>query len=520
MPRIENTVFLSYRRTNVAWALAIFQSLTHHGYEVFLDYDGIGCGNFEQAILDNIRSRAHFIVLLTPTALEESQRPDDWLRREIETALDLERNIVPLLLEGFDFRSPSIAGQLTGRLAALTRYNALEVPAGFFDEAMTRLRNMFLNVPADVVIHQASPSGKQVAANQKAAAAAAAPVPPHELAAQAHFERAYGTSDILAKLKHLNDALRLKPDYNDALRLRRLLWRTLSVRIASAGVGLLVLVIFLGWLNTQAFNLTLGTNDFASDTPWDWWVWGRRTSLPPLMILAVVAVPSAVVVGVLRGLRAYSSVAKRCGEVMHVHLTRTVHRLHCDDIMVLASGVLLMSVILVSSAVFYYLPLIKAAVLTDVSNDVPERLAILSPDFVDYHNEYRVVLTLLVVASAALWYPVVRLRAQGQRLPAVIGLAGLVVMLFSLVLLHLPYRLLYWNAFDVVTWNGARCYVIGSRNAETLLSCPEFSPPRNRRINETRDKIIPLGIKENIFTLFGHGVHPSRTSVSRSPASD
>jgi hypothetical protein len=36
MERIEKTVFLSYRRTNVPWALAIFQNLTQHGYDVFL----------------------------------------------------------------------------------------------------------------------------------------------------------------------------------------------------------------------------------------------------------------------------------------------------------------------------------------------------------------------------------------------------------------------------------------------------------------------------------------------------
>ena len=35
MARIE-TVFISYRRTNASWALAIFQNLTSHGYDVFL----------------------------------------------------------------------------------------------------------------------------------------------------------------------------------------------------------------------------------------------------------------------------------------------------------------------------------------------------------------------------------------------------------------------------------------------------------------------------------------------------
>ena len=46
--RIENTVFISYRRTNLPWALAIYQNLTQHGYDVFFDYESIRSGDFEQ----------------------------------------------------------------------------------------------------------------------------------------------------------------------------------------------------------------------------------------------------------------------------------------------------------------------------------------------------------------------------------------------------------------------------------------------------------------------------------------
>jgi hypothetical protein len=72
MGRIEKTVFISYRRTNVPWALAIYQDLTSHGYDVFFDYAGIASGDFERVILENISGRAHFLVLLTPSALERA----------------------------------------------------------------------------------------------------------------------------------------------------------------------------------------------------------------------------------------------------------------------------------------------------------------------------------------------------------------------------------------------------------------------------------------------------------------
>jgi hypothetical protein len=132
-----------------------------------IDYDGIASGNFGAVILENIRARAHFLVLLTPTALERCGDPKDWMRREIEAALDSQRNIVPLMLAGFDFGTPAIASQLTGKLAALKEYNGLEIPKGYFSPAMERLRNKFLSVPVDAVLHSASVSAQQAATEQK-----------------------------------------------------------------------------------------------------------------------------------------------------------------------------------------------------------------------------------------------------------------------------------------------------------------------------------------------------------------
>jgi tetratricopeptide (TPR) repeat protein len=149
-----------------------------NGYDVFIDYDGIAGGSFETVILDNIRARAHFLVLLTPTALERCSDPKDWMRREIEAALDSQRNIVPLMFAGFDFRTPTTASHLTGKLAALKEYNGLKVPeASFFASQMERLRDKYLNVPVDAVLHPASVSAQQVAKEQKDKATEAPPQP-------------------------------------------------------------------------------------------------------------------------------------------------------------------------------------------------------------------------------------------------------------------------------------------------------------------------------------------------------
>jgi tetratricopeptide (TPR) repeat protein len=215
MKRIDKTVFISYRRTNAPWARAIEQSLTHSGFDVFLDYQGIVSGDFERTILENIRSRAHFLVLLTPSALERCDDPGDRLRREIEEALETRRNIVPLMLEGFDFNTPAIASKLTGKRAALRRYAGMSVSAEYFDAAMTKLRE-FLNVPLDAVLHPASGFAQQAARDQQAAAATAPVMRKAELTAQDWFEHGLNAADPDEQLRCYSEVIRLQPNVAEA----------------------------------------------------------------------------------------------------------------------------------------------------------------------------------------------------------------------------------------------------------------------------------------------------------------
>lgn len=220
MGRIEKTVFISYRRTNLPWALAIYQNLTTNGYDVFFDFESIASGDFEQVILGNIRARAHFLVVLTPSALERCDNPNDWLRREIETALLEKRNIVPLFVEGFEISSPSITKHLTGKLVELKKYNGLTVPASFFNEAMSRVRERFLNVALDTVLHPVSEAVSNAVSQQQIAADNAPEIPIRELTAQEWFEKGHNATNLDEIINCYTEAIRLNPDFAEAYNSR------------------------------------------------------------------------------------------------------------------------------------------------------------------------------------------------------------------------------------------------------------------------------------------------------------
>ncbi len=100
----EKTVFISYRRdaTGKAFARSLKQELTHSGYDVFLDVDCIDAGEWAAQILTQVPKRAHFLLLLTPGALDRCVDENDWVRREFLLALDRGRNIVPVREESVD----------------------------------------------------------------------------------------------------------------------------------------------------------------------------------------------------------------------------------------------------------------------------------------------------------------------------------------------------------------------------------------------------------------------------------
>jgi hypothetical protein len=142
----SKTVFLSYRR-DVSWALAVAVrgDLIQHGFDVFMDVHGLASGEFDRVILQEIEQRTHFLLLVEPRSFDRISDDGDWLRREIAHALAHWRNVVPVLANGAQMLR---AAELPADVARLPAYNAVSVPQDYFTEAMQRLRDRFLRLPA------------------------------------------------------------------------------------------------------------------------------------------------------------------------------------------------------------------------------------------------------------------------------------------------------------------------------------------------------------------------------------
>jgi TIR domain len=124
-------IFISYRKqgedkpSSLHLAEDLREALGHDA--VFLDDHGLGLGRFDDQLLGEARSCQAMIAVIGPAwiaKIQELHDPQDWVRRELETALKREILMVPLLLDRA--RLPE-ERDLPPSLRGLLQYQTIEI---------------------------------------------------------------------------------------------------------------------------------------------------------------------------------------------------------------------------------------------------------------------------------------------------------------------------------------------------------------------------------------------------------
>jgi outer membrane protein assembly factor BamB len=169
---VPGRIFISYRRAETAWAAGrLFDRLADHfgKDQVFTDVESIEPGDdFVEMIAAAVGSCDVLLALigdqwLTITDQDGQPRlddPHDYVRLEIEAALERNIRVIPILVEGA--RMPPV-GQLPTSLAKLARIQALELSPAWFGRDTHRLIRVL-----DLIIDQAQQQTRQEAERQRA----------------------------------------------------------------------------------------------------------------------------------------------------------------------------------------------------------------------------------------------------------------------------------------------------------------------------------------------------------------
>lgn len=137
-------VFISYRRDGAASdARMMYDRLTNEGYSVSFDMDTLKNGNFNEELLHRVLQCKNFVILLSKgcfaRTLSGCKREDDWLRIELATALFNKKNIIAVMLPGFEFPE-----KLPPDIDAIRFKNGPKYDMYYLDSFYDRLKKDFL----------------------------------------------------------------------------------------------------------------------------------------------------------------------------------------------------------------------------------------------------------------------------------------------------------------------------------------------------------------------------------------
>ena len=154
-------IFISYRRDGSdAHARIIYDKLRALGYRVFLDFESLFSGGFRKNIVSAVQACSDFIVLLPNGGFERCAEEGDLFREEIRTALESDKNIIPVLVNGF--KMPSYKS-LPEDIAPITERNGIDCSMEYFDAVFEKICRNLVSTPKDeALFHSVHSLAKRV----------------------------------------------------------------------------------------------------------------------------------------------------------------------------------------------------------------------------------------------------------------------------------------------------------------------------------------------------------------------
>lgn len=128
-------VFISYRRNGGDMTAArLYEALKNKGYRVFLDTKELGACQFDERLKEVIRDCQDFVLVLTDGALDRCCEEKDWVRKEIEWAIQSGCRLIPVRELGFVFPA-----NIPDHLRILDMHNGPQISTAHWDSFVNQV---------------------------------------------------------------------------------------------------------------------------------------------------------------------------------------------------------------------------------------------------------------------------------------------------------------------------------------------------------------------------------------------
>lgn len=139
-------VFISYRREGgLDFARSIAYYLRIEGLQCFFDQRELKTGQFNQQIYTAIDNSRYFLAVITPGSLERCAGENDWVRNEIEHAIEQGLTIIPVAIRGEKLSFPDNLPASMGKLKT-AQASFIDRETDFEDTIVKMLRDQMTNL--------------------------------------------------------------------------------------------------------------------------------------------------------------------------------------------------------------------------------------------------------------------------------------------------------------------------------------------------------------------------------------
>ncbi|MEZ5291106.1 MAG: serine/threonine-protein kinase [Vicinamibacterales bacterium] len=282
-------------------------------------------------------------------------------------------------------------------------------------------------------------------------------------------------------------------------------WWTIVARRAAIAVawvgGIGGGVIAVGAITSKYFNtFVLGRAGFVHESMWDWFRFGAMSFTAPLVLCLLIILGWSVTLAVLRAAARNVPTAARAMDTGR----RFGARLGFDDVSSLSAWALVAAAAFLGVVWWSQLPMLEWIMGLMNGHQLSEgpaaSLAFLGPGGFTAREDYRVWFTWSTLIALVVWLPVLRLsKTHSVPVNRLMLLGGAGVFTLSLLLMALPFRAFSQRDLETATWQGQSCFVLGEREQDVLVFCPERVPPRSVTVPRSSSDLQRHGLPRDVF---------------------
>jgi len=281
------------------------------------------------------------------------------------------------------------------------------------------------------------------------------------------------------------------------------MWKRVAIWMGTL-VAIPAALTLLGFVTSMSASISLHVPPtFQSETVLDYLIWGVRATIPMAYYMWGAIMPTALVLAALIFFFVFSG-KWQFGNVGN-ELARIRRRwLDGMDPMAIAAGFFLVSLGAVVGLSWAFQDVIDAmdrmyAARSMVGVDV----AILAPEYADYHMLRKQLFSILILAlavAAGIVFPYLGPR-MSIRAVRIMKAATLVMILATAVVMVYPYRLLWHSEFQQVEFEGRKAFVVSENPPDLLLYIPT-RPEESRLVVQENDPRIEWGVDREMGDIF------------------